>query len=77
MFNYGYLFRAHWYKNYLLLGVCAIFITIVSYWELAGKVFFFYICIFIFGIMNLRSNGKGYIPTLGISFFLLGGVERV
>ncbi|KAI7857465.1 hypothetical protein BDC45DRAFT_435556 [Circinella umbellata] len=35
IFNYGYLFRAHWYKNYLLLGVCAIFITIVSYWELA------------------------------------------
>ncbi|KAI9479504.1 hypothetical protein BDB00DRAFT_885412 [Zychaea mexicana] len=35
IFNYGYLFRDRWYRNYLLLVVCAVFIAIVSYWELA------------------------------------------
>ncbi|KAI9268745.1 E1-E2 ATPase-domain-containing protein [Sporodiniella umbellata] len=35
VFNYGYLFRQVWYRNYLLIGVWALFIAIVSYWELA------------------------------------------
>ncbi|CEP13878.1 hypothetical protein [Parasitella parasitica] len=34
-FNYGYLFRERWYRNYFLIIVWAVFISIVSYWELA------------------------------------------
>ncbi|ORZ08661.1 hypothetical protein BCR42DRAFT_462848 [Absidia repens] len=35
VFNYGYIFRKSWYRNYLLVGVWVLFVTIVSYWELA------------------------------------------
>ncbi|ORX52830.1 HAD-like protein [Hesseltinella vesiculosa] len=35
LFNYGYLFRQSWYRNYLLLAIWTLFTTIVSYWELA------------------------------------------
>ncbi|CAO3597389.1 unnamed protein product [Absidia cylindrospora] len=35
IFNYGYIFRKSWYRNYLLVGVWILFTTIVSYWELA------------------------------------------
>ncbi|KAI8973640.1 hypothetical protein BDF20DRAFT_907125 [Mycotypha africana] len=35
VFNYGYLFRQRWYRNYLLLVIWAVFVTIVSFWELA------------------------------------------
>ncbi|OBZ88831.1 putative cation-transporting ATPase 13A3 [Choanephora cucurbitarum] len=35
VFNYGYLFRRAWYRNYLLVAVWATFVAIVSYWELA------------------------------------------
>ncbi|OAD04089.1 hypothetical protein MUCCIDRAFT_82030 [Mucor lusitanicus CBS 277.49] len=34
-FNYGYIFRQRWYRNYFLILVWAVFISIVSYWELA------------------------------------------
>lgn len=34
-FNYGYIFRQRWYRNYFLVLVWAVFISIVSYWELA------------------------------------------
>ncbi|KAI8641895.1 hypothetical protein BD408DRAFT_345182 [Parasitella parasitica] len=34
-FNYGYIFRERWYRNYFLIIVWAVFIAIVSYWELA------------------------------------------
>ncbi|GAN01913.1 P-type ATPase (P-ATPase) Superfamily [Mucor ambiguus] len=34
-FNYGYIFRQRWYRNYFLMVVWAVFISIVSYWELA------------------------------------------
>ncbi|KAG1112899.1 hypothetical protein G6F42_014612 [Rhizopus arrhizus] len=34
-FNYGYIFRQRWYRNYFLMLVWAVFIGIVSYWELA------------------------------------------
>lgn len=37
VFNYGYIFRKTWFRNYLLIGVWILFVTIVSYWELAGK----------------------------------------
>lgn len=37
VFNYGYIFRTTWYRNYFLMAVCCTFIAIVSYWELAGK----------------------------------------
>lgn len=37
-FNYGYIFRQRWYRNYFLILVWAVFISIVSYWELAGKI---------------------------------------
>ena len=36
-FNYGYIFRQRWYRNYFLMIVWAVFIIIVSYWELAGN----------------------------------------
>lgn len=36
VFNYGYIFRQRWYRNYFLLLIWAVFISIVSYWELAG-----------------------------------------
>ncbi|GAA5816760.1 hypothetical protein MFLAVUS_010292 [Mucor flavus] len=35
VFNYGYIFRERWYYNYFLMVVCATFIGLVSYWELA------------------------------------------
>ncbi|KAK4515331.1 AdoMet-homocysteine methyltransferase [Mucor velutinosus] len=35
VFNYGYIFRQRWYRNYFLIVVWAVFISIVSYWELA------------------------------------------
>ncbi|KAI7892685.1 uncharacterized protein EV154DRAFT_585903 [Mucor mucedo] len=35
VFNYGYIFRATWYRNYFLMAVCCTFIAVVSYWELA------------------------------------------
>lgn len=37
IFNYGSAFRQAWYRNYLLLFLWALFVAIVSYWELAGK----------------------------------------
>lgn len=37
IFNYGYIFRKHWYRNYFLVFVWSLFVAIVSYWELAGK----------------------------------------
>jgi cation-transporting ATPase 13A3/4/5 len=37
IFNYGYIFRAPWYRNYLLLFFWSLFVAIVSFWELAGK----------------------------------------
>lgn len=40
IFNYGYKFRKAWYHNYLLLFLCALFVSIVSYWELAGQYIF-------------------------------------
>jgi cation-transporting ATPase 13A3/4/5 len=36
VFNYGYIFRPRWYRNYFLILIWAVFISIVSYWELAG-----------------------------------------
>ncbi|KAG0829246.1 hypothetical protein G6F19_007837 [Rhizopus arrhizus] len=35
IFNYGYIFRQRWYRNYFLIFVWILFIAIVSYWELA------------------------------------------
>ncbi|CAO3610518.1 unnamed protein product [Cunninghamella echinulata] len=35
VFNYGYIYRKVWYRNYLLLFVWALFVAIISYWELA------------------------------------------
>ncbi|CEG75750.1 hypothetical protein RMATCC62417_10742 [Rhizopus microsporus] len=35
IFNYGYIFRRSWYRNYFLIFVWALFVAIVSYWELA------------------------------------------
>ncbi|KAI8089682.1 uncharacterized protein BX664DRAFT_333638 [Halteromyces radiatus] len=35
VFNYGYIFRKSWYRNYLLICIWALFVAIVSYWELA------------------------------------------
>ncbi|KAI8053138.1 E1-E2 ATPase-domain-containing protein [Gilbertella persicaria] len=35
IFNYGYIFRRAWYRNYFLVAVWATFVAIVSYWELA------------------------------------------
>lgn len=35
VFNFGYVFRQPWYRNYLLVFIWAVFIVIVSYWELA------------------------------------------
>ncbi|KAI8990019.1 hypothetical protein BDB01DRAFT_841879 [Pilobolus umbonatus] len=35
VFNYGYLYRAAWYRNYLLMVIFMTFIGLVSYWELA------------------------------------------
>lgn len=37
IFNYGYIFRERWYRNYFLIFVWSLFVAIVSYWELAGK----------------------------------------
>lgn len=37
IFNYGYIFRERWYRNYFLVFVWSLFVAIVSYWELAGK----------------------------------------
>lgn len=36
IFNYGYIFRERWYKNYVLIIVWSLFVGIVSFWELAG-----------------------------------------
>ncbi|KAF7724794.1 hypothetical protein EC973_000751 [Apophysomyces ossiformis] len=35
IFNYGYIFRARWYRNYLVIFLWSLFVAIVSYWELA------------------------------------------
>ncbi|KAG0192904.1 hypothetical protein DFQ28_007247 [Apophysomyces sp. BC1034] len=35
IFNYGYIFRKRWYRNYFLIFLWSLFVAIVSYWELA------------------------------------------
>jgi predicted P-type ATPase len=43
VFNYGYIFRERWFRNYFLIFVWSLFVAIVSYWELAGMIYYTHI----------------------------------